>query len=255
MGVPGLNWLGRKVAFPLAAGLTIFALWNIPPLRAGIEVFTRPVAGLVGKQFPWGVSHVAEAVTSIALLVVAGLILAAVLSSLLRNLPATFSVLKKITLEGLRYAALICSSSINVVLALYLVSVFWEGSFFGTKLLPGDSPESVRFATGLWILNVMSFYLVVQCLPLFFRPRMSVGWTITDFVTSSVPAVVLIVAWGNFWFNSPSYEWWTPYRQGWLETWPCFIVDLANIAVSMRLLTRGFLSSDEIIRTGGHHPM
>lgn len=248
-----LNWCGRWIAYIIAGATTFLAFWYVPFLRGSLGKVNAPITGLFTGGMPYGTGYVIGPVIGVVLLVFEALLIAGLLGVLLRRLPWLFGAVRVVTAEALRYAAMIGASAVNIALALYLSSVFWEGRIFGVKLLPADTPASVGFSHGMWILQIMSWYLVLQCIPLFFRPRMSVTGTVVDFVTSSVPVVVIAIAWGNFWFDSPSWGWWTPYRQGWLAIWPLFIVDLANIVVAMRLLTRGFIASEDVIRTGGHH--
>lgn len=249
-----LDWCGRKVAFAASLLVMIAVLWYFTGVRALFTKVNDPIVAWLVSGMPIAGLVLAPPL-HMALLGIEAFIIAILIAMVLRRSPWVVANFFVMSSDGIRYLVLAIAGVSNLLFAAYACSVFWDGYMFGVKMLPGDTPAgNIDFLNGVWLGQVGAWYAVMQALPLFLRPRMSVASALGDLVTSAVPIAITFFALGNFLLSSPSWDWWTPYRQAALALWvPVLVVDLANAAITLRLLTRGFISSEDVIRTGGVH--
>lgn len=245
-------WVWRKIAFILALVVVPPMLWYFTALRAQIMDASTKAADWALQSQGMVVKTAATPFVSWAVFGVIAIVLIIVVSLIFRIVPMVL-VLGE---DMLRFLANILALGVNVAFAIYAYAILWGSLhvFGGVTVVEAFDPNQLSFGLGSWLGKIAMAYLFFQALPLVFKPRISVGWSATDLFFSAIPLAVILSALLAYLVGQ--YQWST-YRLEALWIWvPMEAIDIIMSVAGLRYLTRGFISSEEVVRTsggGGHH--
>lgn len=241
------KWLWRKIALILAILVVLPAVWYVTALRDQLMRAGTSAADWALQSQNVIVRTTAMPLVTWAICVLIVIALIMIVSLFFRIMPSILVLSEDL----LRTLANFVALAANVAFAVYAYHILW-----GTLRVFGDftivekfDPDKITFSLGAGLGKAAVAYLFCQALPLLFKPRISVGWSATDIFFSAIPLFVVLSALLAYMVGQ--YEW-TTYRLEALWIWvPMELVDVTMAVAGLRYLTRGFISSEEVVRTHG----